>query len=176
MANIEPIASVIDLEKILQPVSEENPSGESLQYSGLYDEIREARRASDGLPQGQWQEELKIADYSQVIYLAVPALETQTKDLQIAAWLSESLIREHGFAGLRDSFKLLSGLQETFWETIFPEIDDGIGATFHIAFINFGVDRFPKILLQTGNQFHTVAQTDKGVFSNQRFRKPRGNL
>ena len=125
MANVEPIPSVLNFEKILQPVSEENPSGEILQYSGLYDEIREARRASDGLPQGQWQEELKIADYRQVINLAVPALEAQTKDLQIAAWLSESLIREYGFAGLRDSFKLLSGLQETFWETIFPEIDEG---------------------------------------------------
>ena len=125
MANVEPIPSVLDFEKILQPISEENPSGEILQYSGLYDEIREARRASDGLPQGQWQEELKIADYRQVINLAVPALETQTKDLQIAAWLSESLIREYGFAGLRDSFKLLSGLQENFWETIFPEIDEG---------------------------------------------------
>jgi len=125
MANVEPIPSVIDFEKILQPVSEENPSGENLQYSGLYDEIREARRADKDLPQGQWQTNLKFADYRQVINLAVPALETQTKDLQIAAWLSESLVKEHGFAGLRDSFKLLSGLQETFWETLFPEIDEG---------------------------------------------------
>ena len=116
---------VINFEAILQPISEENPSGESLQYSGLYDEIREARRADEELPQGQWQTNLKFADYAQVISLAVPALETQTKDLQIAAWLSESLIKEHGFAGLRDSFKLFSGLQETFWETIFPEIDEG---------------------------------------------------
>jgi type VI secretion system protein ImpA len=109
----------------MQPISPENPSGESLQYSGLYDEIREARRADKDLPQGQWQTELKVADYRQVINLAVPALEKQTKDLQIAAWLSESLIKEYGFAGLRDSFKLLSGLQETFWETVYPEVDEG---------------------------------------------------
>lgn len=125
MANVEPMASVLDFEKILQPVSEENPSGENLQYSGLYDEIREARRADQELPQGQWQTNLKFADYRQVINLATPALETQTKDLQIAAWLSESLIKEHGFAGLRDSFKLLSGLQDAFWETLYPEIDEG---------------------------------------------------
>ncbi len=125
MANVEPIPSVIDFEKILQPISEENPSGENLQYSGLYDEIREARRADKELPQGEWQTALKTADYPQVINLAVPALETQTKDIQIAAWLSESLIKEHGFAGLRDSMKLMTGLQETFWETIFPELDEG---------------------------------------------------
>ena len=125
MANVEPIPSVINFEAIMQPVSEENPSGENLQYSGLYDEIREARRADKDLPQGQWQTNLKFADYGQVINLAVPALETQTKDLQIAAWLSESLIKEHGFVGLRDGFKLMSGLQDNFWETVYPEIDEG---------------------------------------------------
>ena len=125
MANVESVPSVINIEALMQPVSEENPSGEILQYSGLYDEIREARRADEELPQGQWQTELKLADYRQVINLAVPALEKQTKDLQIAAWLSESLVKEYGFAGLRDSLKMLSGLQENFWETLFPEIDEG---------------------------------------------------
>ena len=79
----------------------------------------------ENLAQGQWQTELKIADFRQVIRIAVPALETQTKDLQIAAWLCESLVKEHGFTGLRDSLKLLNGLQENFWETMFPEIDEG---------------------------------------------------
>lgn len=116
---------VIDLEAMLQPISEDNPSGDFLQYSGLYDEIREARRADEALPQGQWQTDLKVADYRLVISLAVPALEKQTKDLQIAAWLSESLVKEYGFAGLRDSFKLLGGLQDKFWETLYPEIDEG---------------------------------------------------
>jgi len=125
MANVEPMPSVIDLEALMQPISEENPSGESLQYSGLYDEIREARRADENLAQGEWQIELKVADYRQVINLAIPALEKQTKDLQIAAWLSESLVKQYGFAGLRDSLKLLNGFQENFWETVFPEIDEG---------------------------------------------------
>ncbi len=125
MADVEPIPPVINLEALMQPISEEKPSGESEQYSGLYDEIREFRRADDNLSQGQWQTELKIADFRQVIRLAVPALETQTKDLQIGAWLAESLIKEHGFIGLRDSLRLLNGLQENFWETMFPEIDEG---------------------------------------------------
>ena len=125
MAQVEAVPPVLNFEALMQPVSEENPAGESQQYSGLYDEIREARRSDDNLPQGQWQTDLKIADFRKVIALAVPALEKQTKDLQIAAWLSESLVKEHGFAGLRDSLKLMNGLQETFWETLFPEIDEG---------------------------------------------------
>ncbi|HMS41150.1 MAG TPA: type VI secretion system protein TssA, partial [Pyrinomonadaceae bacterium] len=44
---------------------------------------------------------------------------------QIAAWLSEALVKQYGFAGLRDSLKLMSGLQNIFWETLHPEIDEG---------------------------------------------------
>ena len=68
---------------------------------------------------------MKIADFRKVIELAVPALTTQTKDLQIAAYLTEALGKEHEFIGLRDSLKLMSGLQENFWETLYPEIDEG---------------------------------------------------
>ena len=116
---------VIDLEAMLQPISEENPSGEYLRFTGLYDEIKEARRADKDVPQGQWQTELKVADYRKVIDLATPALTSQSKDLQIAAWLSEAIVKIHGFTGLRDGLKLMSGIQERFWETLFPEIDEG---------------------------------------------------
>ncbi len=125
MAEVESVPPILNFEALMQPISEEKPAGESQQYSGLYDEIREARRADDNLSQGQWQTDLKIADFRRVVSLAVPALETQTKDLQVAAWLSEALIKENGFTGLRDSLKMLNGLQETFWETMFPEIDEG---------------------------------------------------
>jgi len=116
---------VIDLEEFLQPISEENPSGESLRYSGIYDEISEARRADKDVPMGDWQYELKTADYRKVIELATDALKNKTKDLQIAVWFSEALTKQFGFAGLRDSLKLVAGFQENFWETLFPEIDEG---------------------------------------------------
>ncbi len=116
---------VIDIEAMLQPISDESPSGESLRYAGIYDEITEARREDDVLGQGAWTSDLKTADYRRVIDLAVPALTSQTKDMQIAAWLSEALIRQHGFTGVRDSLKLMAGLQELFWDTVHPEIDEG---------------------------------------------------
>ena len=117
--------SVIDLDALLKPISDETPSGESVRYSGIYDEIGEARRADDDLDLGEWEHELKTADYRKVIELATNTLSNETKDLQIAAWFSEAVVREHGFLGLRDSLKLLSGLIENFWDTLFPEIDEG---------------------------------------------------
>ncbi|MEO7674539.1 MAG: type VI secretion system protein TssA [Pyrinomonadaceae bacterium] len=119
------IPPVIELEVLLQPISEESPSGESLRYSGIYDEIAEARRADDGLNQGDWKTEQKLADYGKVIELGVNALSTQSKDLQVAVWLSEAIARKHGFAGFRDSLLMLAGLQETFWDTLHPEIEEG---------------------------------------------------
>lgn len=119
---------VIDLEEYLQPVSEENPSGESLRYSGLYDEILAARYEDEDLALGnlgQWKYDLKSADYRKVIELGGNALKTETKDLQIAVWLSEAMAKVFGFVGVRDSLKLVTGLQDRFWETLHPEIDEG---------------------------------------------------
>lgn len=117
---------VIDLDQILQPISGESPSGEDVKYSGIYDQIREARRADvEGLDMGDWKTDVKQADFRLVTDLAVPCLTTTSKDLQIAVWLGEALTRNHGFAGLRDSFKMLSGLLDQYWETLFPEVEDG---------------------------------------------------
>jgi type VI secretion system protein ImpA len=118
-------AAVIDIDAMLQPISAELPSGENLRYSGVYDDITEARRADDDLNQGEWQTELKLADFRRVIDLGVDSLTSKTKDLQIAAWLSEALTKQYGFAGLRDSIKVLSGLQANFWDTLHPEVDEG---------------------------------------------------
>ena len=116
---------VVDLSALLKPIPGENPSGEYLRYSGVYDEINEARRSDDTLSRGEWQQELKVAEFGKVIATAVPALENQSKDLQLAALLSEALVHEHGFAGLRDSLYLLAGFQKVFWDTLHPEIYEG---------------------------------------------------
>ena len=118
-------AEVINVESLLVPISDENPAGENLQYSGLHDEIREARRADDDLEQGDWKRDLKTADWWQVFSLSTDALTEKTKDLQVCAWLAESLVKLHGLAGLRDGLKIMRGLHEQFWDTIYPEIDEG---------------------------------------------------
>jgi type VI secretion system protein ImpA len=120
-----PSAPVFNLDALLAPTPGEKPSGENLQYSGLHDEIREARRADDDVPQGDWVHELKVADWEKVAELAGESLSSKTKDLQIVAWLSEAAVNMHGFPGLRDSLKLAAGFLDTFWDTLYPEIDEG---------------------------------------------------
>src|SRR5713226_1760120 len=103
---------VIDVEALLTAIPGDQPAGESLQYSGLFDEIREARRSDDNLAQGDWEREPKTPEWPKVIELSTEALATKTKDLQIAAWLVEAIVELYGFAGLHDGLKLIRGLHE----------------------------------------------------------------
>jgi type VI secretion system protein ImpA len=115
---------IVDFAALLAPIPGDNPAGESLRYAAAYDAIQEARRADDDLDQGVWVHETKAADWSTVIKIATEALGAKTKDLQLAAWLVEALVKRHGFPGLRDGLRVLRELQEHFWETLYPEIDD----------------------------------------------------
>jgi type VI secretion system protein ImpA len=111
-------------EGLLNPIPGDNPSGKNLRYDPLYDKIREARREEEALPQGDWSRDVKKADYPLVIKLATEVLSTKSKDLQIAVWLTEAILFRDHIAGLREGLDLLKGLLETFWDTLYPEIED----------------------------------------------------
>lgn len=117
--------ATIDFSLLLAPIPGEKPAGESVRYSGEYDAIQDARRSDDDLPMGDWQREVKIADWGSVLKLSTAVLETKSKDLQIGVWLVEALVKQHGFGGLRDGCRLLRELQESFWEVMYPEAEDG---------------------------------------------------
>lgn len=115
-------------EDLLKPIPGENPSGIDLRYDTkllVYDKIKEARRQEDELAQGAWSHERKVAQFPQVIKLAQEALAEKSKDLQLAAWLTEALLRTEGFAGLRQGLDLCLGLSKNFWDTLYPPIEDG---------------------------------------------------
>src|SRR5262249_9519457 len=59
-----------------------------------------------------------------VLQLGTKALVEQTKDLEITAYLIEALVRLHGFAGLRDGFRLARGLVENYWDGLYPRPDE----------------------------------------------------
>ena len=110
---------------MLNPIPGENPSGQNLRYAPVYDKIKEARREEEELPQGDWAREIKQADFEAVIKLATEVLATKTKDLQLASWLCEALLREEGLKGFKEGLDLLNGLVTNFWDTVYPEIEDG---------------------------------------------------
>src|SRR6266571_17844 len=102
-------------EGLLNPIPGENPSGQNLRYDPVYDKIREARRAEEELQLSEeaskkdvWARAIKKADFVQVLKLSTEALLVQEK-----------------IAGLTQGINLIRGLLENFWDTLYPEIEDG---------------------------------------------------
>ncbi len=115
-----------DLGGLLAPVAPDSPCGESLRYEGTHDRIREARREDDArLSQGIYQSEPKRADWDAVESLCAEALATRSKDLQVAAWLTEAWLHRYGFAGVREGLRLLAALCESYWDELHPRPEDG---------------------------------------------------
>ena len=115
-------------ENLLTPIAGDNPSGTDIRYDTkllIYDKIKESRRQDDSLAQGDWQHERKVADFGLVKKLAQEALSTRTKDLQLAAWLTEAMLWTEGYSGLNQGLVLCQGLISKFWETLYPPIDEG---------------------------------------------------
>jgi type VI secretion system ImpA family protein len=115
-----------DTDAMLSPISVNEPTGESLRYEGTYDLIAALRREDDpNLDQGVWKTDLKKADWPRVVETCLNALETKSKDIQIAAWLMEAWIHLYGFAGVREGLHLIAELCDTYWDGVHPDIVDG---------------------------------------------------
>jgi len=149
-------AETVDFESLLAPIPGDKPGGESIRYAGPYDAIEEARRADDELTQGDWQRDTKTSDWRRVVELANDALSKRSKDVQVAAWMTEALIRLHGFAGLRDGCRLLREMSERFWDHLHPEAEgeDLEGRAGPIEWMN---QRMPEAV-----RFVTIAQSSRG--------------
>lgn len=133
----------LDLERLLYPISVEHPSGISLRYEGVYDQVRAARREDDAeLSQGIYVTDLKKADWPLVERLCLEALETRSKDLQLAVWLLEAWLHLYGAAGVAEGFRLMAMLCDSFWETLHPQIEDG-NLDYRVAPIEWVNEKLP---------------------------------
>ena len=114
---------MVAIEDLLKPIEGPNPCGVYLRYEPVYDKIREARRQDDG---GAVVEGTpKAADHKVAVDLASDAIAKRSKDLQLAAWLADSLTYREGFAGLNRGLTLMREMMEAYWERLYPEIEDG---------------------------------------------------
>lgn len=131
-----PLPEGFDLEALLAPIAGESPQGSDLRedysaqspYFRLRDaraEAREAERRQETA--GEEGEAVVPPQWKTVVALGTAALREKSKDLEVAAWLTEALVRLHGLAGLAAGARLIQGLAEAFWEGVFPLPDeDGI--------------------------------------------------
>ncbi len=125
---------IIPLDQLLAPVSEDNKVGEDIRESASqnssYYTIKDARNAARAAERNNmFDNDTSEADsqWRKILELAPDILQNQAKDLEIASWYTEALIRHYGYPGLRDGFKLIKGLIDQYWDGIYPLPDeDGI--------------------------------------------------
>jgi type VI secretion system protein ImpA len=129
---------IIDEAALLAPLADGDGVGEDPRqdYSATapYQKLRDARadaRAhernrdapSNGDERGSTEADVAKA-WRDVRRIATDILESKAKDFEVAAWLTESLVRSDGLAGLAAGARLLAGLLEIFWEGGFPRPDE----------------------------------------------------
>lgn len=117
---------MIEINALLNPVSETQICGEDISFSHEIDAIMEARRFDDStLDQGEWVTEVKMANWPFVIEQCASLIISRSKDLRLAVWLTEANAKMDQFAGLADGYLLLAGLCNHFWENMYPLPDSG---------------------------------------------------
>lgn len=122
---------ILDFARLLAPITEDSPAGKDLRQDpspvSKYQTIKSARSAARAAERKSMHDgDTTEADeqWRKIISLAPDILSNQSKDLEVASWLSEAMIRRYGFQGLRDSFKLIQGLLENHWDGLYPMPDE----------------------------------------------------
>src|SRR3954470_13746162 len=121
-----------DLEALLAAIPGDAPQGidirEDFTAASPYNRLRDARSEARDAERGQDAGDADVRDptplWRSVRELALKTLAETTKDLEVAAWLTEALVRSHGLAGLGGGAQVMAGLAERYWDDLFPLPDD----------------------------------------------------
>lgn len=123
---------IFAVERLLEPISEENPVGEDPRLdsspTSVYYQIKDTRnQARAAERQILMSGEGEPPDWMPLLELVPEALTSVAKDLELTTYYIEALCRQYGFAGLREGFRLARDLVERFGDDIYPTPDeDGI--------------------------------------------------
>jgi type VI secretion system protein ImpA len=113
------------LEQLLLPISSAEPAGRWMRYEPSFSELSRLREEDDpNLPMGDWERPLQKANWATVAEASIQLLEKDSKDFQVAAWLTDAWIRTHSWQGLCTGLQLLNGIAERFWRAAWPALDD----------------------------------------------------
>ncbi len=169
------LTATIDLEKLLNPVSDEAPAGADLEYDPLFAEME---RASEGKEEQEFGDTIIPAedpDWRELKKKALQVVE-QSKDLRAAIHLTRALMHTDGFAGLSDGLSLIKGYIESYWDSLHPQLDpdDNNDPTLRINTLINLCD--PMDTLAAVNKIPLVSSNIMGTFSYRDIQIASGSL
>jgi type VI secretion system protein ImpA len=120
----------LPIEQCLKPINADNKVGHDLRndqsMDALYYQMKDVRNAARDLEsrQAMGQDLDERADWNSLAKLCIQALSEQSKDLEVASWLVEAMLRLNGFDGMAKSLQLMMQLVEQYWGDVYPLPDE----------------------------------------------------
>jgi type VI secretion system protein ImpA len=164
----------VDFSALLAPISEDEPAGGSVPYE-LREKLTEARKEikpdqfADDDPMRP--EEEKKADWSGIVQMCDEALTETSKDLLLAARMTEALVGLYGYEGLRDGLRLLRLMVAGCWDRLQPEIEDDDDLEVRAGPFNWLDDPYRGALFPTSVRNIPLVTADDEGFGHAHWRK-----
>ncbi|SFV04791.1 type VI secretion system protein TssA [Pseudoduganella namucuonensis] len=114
--------SIVDIDSLLQPVSDDAACGPNLEYDP---EFLELEQAVLGKPETQYGDTITPAvppEWKVVKRLALELL-SRSRDFRVVLPLARAALALHGIRGLSDSLKLIERLLDERWDSVHPQLD-----------------------------------------------------
>ena len=173
-------ANVIEIDALLADISEDGPHGSDIREdrspTSDYYTIKDARnsaRAAERSAMFDDSDSDLLAPWRIVADTAEKILRNKSKDLEVASWYTEALIRLHGFAGLRDGIALMQGLVERYWEGLYPQPDEDGLETKVAPLTGLNGDGADGTLLMPIRSAEITPEGDLGGFSFFQYQQAR---
>lgn len=131
---------ILDLDSLLAPISDGQPCGfDGKTSSSAYSALRVLREEAEGRETQASREAAEhrpalraeaAAKWAQLLGSggnsptgAIAYLQTTSKDMRVAAWMFEALIRSAGFPGIETGLRLVRSMHQRYWGVVFPGPD-----------------------------------------------------
>ena len=114
----------IDVEALLAPVSDDAPSGASVEYDDRFIELEVLARgvAQEEDAEGKIVRDAQPPDWREVERVALE-LSKESKDLRVAIYLARTGLALTGLPGFRDALALIEGYVTRYWPSFYPQLD-----------------------------------------------------
>ena len=110
------------VEKILQPISADQPCGPDLSYDPRLDELENLLKGQPEVEIGSVVKPAEPPDWRQLKGGALEFLGS-SKHLRVAVIATCALLRVDGLPGFRDGLQIVRGLVENQWAALYPLLD-----------------------------------------------------
>jgi type VI secretion system protein ImpA len=114
--------AILDVESLLQPLSEDAPSGENLEYDPTFAAFEQAAREKPEQQYGATIIPAEEPNWLEVHQLGMDLAE-RTRDLRVGCTLTLGLLKTEGLPAFAEGLALVRGYLERFWPTLHPQLD-----------------------------------------------------